>query len=201
MKRLLSFAFFLAMAFSSLPVAAQTPNAAAYVNYGNQLYAAKDYAKAISYYKYAAKLDPNNASAFQGLGNAYYMSGQKSEALSAYQQAKSLNPSNAQLDPMIASLQSQVGYTNNTASQSDLRTANTKLSGGYSTGKNFELAIMAGVGVSSGRYRDSGSGAMWTVFTFRTPTWVSGVDRLLDFSYSITSQGTYLYRDLSFLRD
>jgi hypothetical protein len=153
MKRFLVVAAFLFLLIPYLPLTAQTPNAAAYLNYGNQLYAAKDYAKAVSYYKYATTLDPTNAAAFQGLGNSYYQLGQKPEALAAYQQCKTLNPSNTQLDPVIQYLQSQ---TASSVPGSPASTAaagigmNYKNARGYSNGKFIEIEPFLSGGVGGG---------------------------------------------------
>lgn len=142
MKRLLAVAFILMIFVIQIPLSAQTPNAAAYLNYGNQLYAAKDYTKAITYYKYATTLDPSNTAAFQGLGNCYYYLGQKPEALAAYQRAKTLNPSLTQLDPVIQYLQTQV---NSNPANPSLPTSNFSAVGGATGGeKKTELDIMIG---------------------------------------------------------
>ncbi len=163
MKRLLVVAAFLFLLLPNIPLTAQTPNAAAYLNYGNQLYAAKDYTKAVSYYKYATTLDPNNAAAFQGLGSSYYQLGQKPEALAAYQQAKALNPSNTQLDSVIQYLQTQVGSSSNTPPLPGNAAAagtglNYKKTSGYTAGKYIEIEPYLGVGVGSSYSESIASG-------------------------------------------
>src|SRR5690349_19796451 len=83
---------------------AQGATAGQYIAAGNQFYTAKDYAKAVQYYKYATTLDPNSAAAYQGLGNSYYGLGQRSDALAAYDKALQINPNNPQLASFDQSL-------------------------------------------------------------------------------------------------
>jgi tetratricopeptide (TPR) repeat protein len=74
----------------------------------NQLYAARDYSKAIQYYQAAIKSNPNDASAYQGLGNCYYALGQKSQALEAYDKSLTLNPANGSLAKFTDKLRLEV---------------------------------------------------------------------------------------------
>ncbi len=80
-----------------------------YYTAGNQFYSQQNYDKAISYYQYAAKLNPNLWQAYQGLGNSYYAKGDKANALTNYQKALAINPNNPQLSSFTQSLQAQVG--------------------------------------------------------------------------------------------
>jgi len=159
MKRLLSLAFFCALVSTSLPAAAQTANAAAYLNAGSQFYAAKDYAKAASYYKYATQLDPANADGFYRLGNAYYLLGQKPEALAAYQQAKNLNPNLTQVDPYIKYLQTQVSSASPLTSSAT--TGNNPVASKASADKKLQITVNAGaaVGTNTGYGVGFGGGA------------------------------------------
>lgn len=125
-------------------------DAASYINAGNQMYAAKDYAKAVQYYQAATAKDPNSASAYQGLGNSHYGLGQKPEALAAYEKALQLNPNNPQLSSFVQSLRTQLGASASPAATTPA--ANTNYSantGSTSASKNFVISPMAGVAVGA----------------------------------------------------
>ncbi len=101
--------FLICASFLALASSVSAQNAAPYVAAGNQLLAAKDYAKAAQYYEAATKMDPNNAAAQQGLGNCRYYQGDKAGALSAYEKALAIDPSNTSLSSFVQTLRAQVG--------------------------------------------------------------------------------------------
>lgn len=101
--------FLMLLGFLTLAGICSAQSAAPYVSAGNQLLAAKDYAKAAQYYEAAVKMDPNNAPAQQGLGNCRYYLGDKVGALSAYEKALAIDPSNASLSSFVQTLRAQVG--------------------------------------------------------------------------------------------
>ncbi len=114
---------------------------------GNQFYTAKDYNKAVLYYKAAIQVNPNNAAAHQGLGNTYYGLGQKSDALAEYQKALALNPNNPQLSAFVQNLQTQVGTS---APAAATPTAAHPAVSGVTTLKSFEFDVEAGVAFDNG---------------------------------------------------
>ena len=142
MKRLIWLGcFLLAGTMANL---AWAQDAAQYLSAGNQLYSAKDYAKAAQYFEAATKINPNSAEAYQGLGNCYYSLNRKAEALTAFEKALSLNPNNTQLSQFVQSLKSQVNPTSSTGT-----TTVPTLSAGASNSssdKTIELNPMLGVG-------------------------------------------------------
>src|SRR6185295_8568062 len=91
-----------------IPLRAQGATAEQYVAAGQQLYTAKDYAKAIQYYSAAVKVNPNSGPAYQGIGNCLYGLGRKSDALAYYRRASALQPNNTQLAQFVQSLSAQV---------------------------------------------------------------------------------------------
>jgi tetratricopeptide (TPR) repeat protein len=82
-------------------------DAAQYLTAANQLYGAKDYAKAVQYYQATTQINPNSVEAYQGLGNSYYAQGNNAEALKAYEKALQLNPGNTQLSSFVNTLRVQ----------------------------------------------------------------------------------------------
>jgi tetratricopeptide (TPR) repeat protein len=73
-----------------------------WVNYGQQVYAQRDYVKAQQAFTTAARADSRNAAAWKGLGNVLYMKGDKANALKYYKYALALNPSDAALAAFVA---------------------------------------------------------------------------------------------------
>lgn len=72
--------------------------------YGTQLYAQKQYDKAIGAFSNAAKADQRNAAAWKGLGNCYYAKRDYANSLKYYKYAYQLNPADAQLGAFIPKL-------------------------------------------------------------------------------------------------
>jgi tetratricopeptide (TPR) repeat protein len=101
------FIFFGILAFGLSTLGfAQTFNQ--YLTAGNQFYAAKDYEKAITYYRVAGQNNPNSAAAYQGLGNCYYLLGRDAEALEAYEKDLGLRPDNPAVAQVIARLKAKL---------------------------------------------------------------------------------------------
>lgn len=93
----------------SAPAAFAQATAQQYLNAGNQLYGAKDYTRAVQYYRAAIQMDPNNAAAYQGLGSGQYALGQKREALASFERSLQLNPNNPALAGFTQRLRTEVG--------------------------------------------------------------------------------------------
>jgi len=72
-----------------------------YLNYGHQFFKQKQYDKAIQYYAYSAKINPD-ASAYYYTGLAYYYKGDKAQALRFAQYALKLNPALAAAKKLVA---------------------------------------------------------------------------------------------------
>jgi hypothetical protein len=120
----------------------------------NQLYSAKEYAKAIPYYENAKQIDPNSAAAYQGLGNCYYTLGRNAEALTAFETALSLNPGNSQLASLVKSLKALTGPSAPKATVS----ATPSVSATPTPSSNFELSAMAGTAIGMGTGNSLGFG-------------------------------------------
>lgn len=76
---------------AALP-AADPVKAREYLAAGAQFYAEAKYTEALSYFQYAAQLDPASVEAQQYLGNCHYALNQLPEALAAFEQAAALAP-------------------------------------------------------------------------------------------------------------
>lgn len=79
-----------------------------YFTAGTQLYTEAKYAEALSYFQYAAQLNPASAEIQQYLGNALYAMGRLPEALAAFEQAAALNPQDAQLRQWVDQFRASV---------------------------------------------------------------------------------------------
>jgi len=79
-------------------------DAAQYVQWGNQMIAAKKYDDALKYFGGAIKADPKNAAAYKGMGYAYAYKGDKAHALQYLKYALQLNPSDTALSQYVATL-------------------------------------------------------------------------------------------------
>jgi tetratricopeptide (TPR) repeat protein len=75
-----------------------------WVNYGQKVYAQRDYAKAQQAFSTAIKNDGRNVAAWKGLGNTLYMKGDKANALKYYKYALALNPSDTALAGFVAKM-------------------------------------------------------------------------------------------------
>ena len=64
-------------------------------NLGYQMLGAKDYVRALSYFKKAAELDPTNPNVYDSLGECYKTMGDKKNAIKNYKKSLSLNPAPA----------------------------------------------------------------------------------------------------------
>jgi tetratricopeptide (TPR) repeat protein len=79
-------------------------NEAAYLREGIRLFAAKDYAGALKYFRAVAGTDPNSIDALKGAGNCYYHLGYKDDARTAYTRALALTPADTQLQRAVSFL-------------------------------------------------------------------------------------------------
>jgi tetratricopeptide (TPR) repeat protein len=79
-------------------------DAAQYVQWGNQMIAAKKYDDALKYFGGAIQADPKNAAAYKGMGYAYVYKGDKTHALKYLNYAAQLNPSDSALTQYLATL-------------------------------------------------------------------------------------------------
>ena len=77
-----------------------------YYKAGQQLYDAKNYSQAVSYFGAAIQLDPGNMAAYEGRANCYYALGNQQAALADYQKVQSVKP-DPQVAQMIQTLQAQ----------------------------------------------------------------------------------------------
>ncbi|WP_299229045.1 DUF2911 domain-containing protein [uncultured Psychroserpens sp.] len=59
---------------------------------GYQMLGIKDYDRALTYFKKAAKLDPDNPNVYDSLGEAYKTMGNKKEAIKLFKKSLSMNP-------------------------------------------------------------------------------------------------------------
>lgn len=79
-----------------------------WVAYGQQLYAARQYDKAVQAFSTAAKANSADAAAWKGLGNALYAKKDYKGALKYYKYALQLNPRDAQLASFTQKLESSM---------------------------------------------------------------------------------------------
>lgn len=79
-----------------------------WVAYGQQLYAARQYDKAVQAFSTAARANSGNTAAWKGLGNALYAKRDYNNALKYYKYALQLNRNDAQLAQFVQRLQSTV---------------------------------------------------------------------------------------------
>ncbi len=80
-----------------------------YLNYGDSLFNKNDYAGALKYYTYAAKLDEKMWRAYKGIGSCYYEQGDYQNALTYLDYALKLNPGDADLQGLQAKTRAQLG--------------------------------------------------------------------------------------------
>ncbi|WP_456442797.1 DUF2911 domain-containing protein, partial [Psychroserpens sp.] len=59
---------------------------------GYQMLGAKDYERALGYFKKAVEMDPNNPNVYDSLGEAYKAIGNKKEAIKQFKKSLSMNP-------------------------------------------------------------------------------------------------------------
>lgn len=115
--------FGLMVILSLLPVYA-IADAAKYVQWGNQMIAAKKYDDAMKYFGGAIKEDPQNAAAYKGLGYAYVYKGDKAHALQYLSYSLKLNPSDGALQQYVTTLgggQAQAAPATDQAYQNGVR--------------------------------------------------------------------------------
>lgn len=93
-------------AVAPAPVDAQ--KAQEYSTAGQQFYTEQRYGEALSYFQYAAQMDPSSAEIQQFLGNTYYALGQLTEALQAFEQAVALNPADEGLRQWVEQFRTTV---------------------------------------------------------------------------------------------
>lgn len=85
--------------------AADAATAQKWVTYGQQLFAQRQYDKALSAFSTAAKADSRNAAAWKGLGNVYVAKKDYPNALKYYKYAYQLNPQDSGLAAYIPKLE------------------------------------------------------------------------------------------------
>lgn len=88
--------------------AADPALATKWIAYGQQLYAQRQYDKAVQAFSTAAKANPQDAAAWKGLGNALYAKKDYANALKYYKYALQLNPNDQQLAQFVQRLQSSM---------------------------------------------------------------------------------------------
>lgn len=93
---------------SSALHAADPALAKRWTTYGQQLYAARQYDKAIQAFTAAAKANSADAAAWKGLGNCYYAKRDYANALKYYKYALQMNPNDASLAQFVQKLQATV---------------------------------------------------------------------------------------------
>jgi tetratricopeptide (TPR) repeat protein len=99
-------------------------DAAQYVQWGNQMIAAKKYDDALKYFGGAVKADPRNAAAYKGMGYAFVYKGDKNQALKYLNYSLKLNPSDATLQQYVTTLgggQAPAGSGSDQAYQNGIR--------------------------------------------------------------------------------
>jgi len=81
----------------------------AYYDEGSKYYQAKDYSKAIPYFREAVRLRPNDADSWTMLGTSYYLLQQYQDALISFQECARLSPNNPDVLFMLGAGYARVG--------------------------------------------------------------------------------------------
>jgi tetratricopeptide (TPR) repeat protein len=100
---------------SPAQAAADPATSQKWVAYGQQLYAQRQYDKAVQAFSTAARASSSNAAAWKGLGNALYAKRDYANALKYYKYALQLNRQDAQLAQFVQRLESSVAQQKNAA--------------------------------------------------------------------------------------
>ncbi len=115
--------------------AADAALASKWVAYGQQLYAQRQYDKAIQAFSTAAKANSADAAAWKGLGNALYAKRDYNNALKYYKYALQLNRNDAQLAQFVQRLEGSLAQQNRQASDP------MALAGRYYQARQYDYAI------------------------------------------------------------
>jgi hypothetical protein len=97
---------FTLLLLSGASLLSASPLSDRYRSVGNQLYQAKDFNKALLYYKAAVQADPQDWIAYQTLGNCEYSLGQREDAVNDFQRSLNLHPNNPALQNFLNHLSS-----------------------------------------------------------------------------------------------
>jgi tetratricopeptide (TPR) repeat protein len=99
---------FMSILFSGSSIISAAATSDQYLAAGDQFYEAKDFNKALSYYKAAVQADPQNWKAYQSLGSCEYGMGQRENAINDFQTSLNIHPQNPPLQNLVKQL-SQTG--------------------------------------------------------------------------------------------
>lgn len=106
MKRFFQVGYAVLSLFCATPgIARADAIAQQWFNYGQKLYAQRDYRQALGAFTNGLKRDRQSSVGYQGLGNCYVGLGDKANALKYYKYALQLNPQNQALSAFVARLQ------------------------------------------------------------------------------------------------
>ena len=133
-------AMVLALSCLFLPGEARAADAALatkWVAYGQQLYALKQYDKAVSAFSTAIRANSADPTAWKGLGNALYAKGDYSNALKYYRYALQLNKADNQLAAFVQRLSSLTVKPATGANATDPMA----LAGSYYNARQYDSAI------------------------------------------------------------
>jgi tetratricopeptide (TPR) repeat protein len=106
-----------------------------WVAYGQQLYAQRQYDKAIQAFSTAARANSGNSAAWKGLGNALYAKRDYANAVKYYKYALQLNRSDAQLAQFVQRLESSIAQNKQGANDP------MGLAGRYYQARQYDYAI------------------------------------------------------------
>src|ERR1700677_3828366 len=98
---------FLLILFSESSMISAAATSDQYLTAGDRFYQAKNFNKALLYYKAAVQTDPQNWRAYQSLGTCEYGLGQRENAINDFQTSLNINPKN----PPLQNLMNQLSQT------------------------------------------------------------------------------------------
>jgi len=125
----------LGLLWTSSAQAADPALATKWVTYGQQLYAQRQYDKAITAFSTAIRANSGDAQAWKSLANALYAKGDYTSALKYYKYALQLNPSDGQLASFVQRL------SNATAKGTGSASDPMALAGRYYQARQYDYAI------------------------------------------------------------